>query len=279
MTMVGVLLLSMVAARAEPPAAAPATQPAGQFSLATYNINFGNIDLAKMVATIRECGADLVCLQETNAQSERAIRNQLRGLYPHMMFRTAPRAGGFGVLSKKPVRNAKWLPPKFGWFGTWLFEVELAGRIAMVANVHLMPTVPDNSGRKFLKILMEMEDVRQQEVRHIHANLPKGKPALLLGDFNSVSVLGSMRFLRMRGFIDSVAAVTDEPERIITWHWKLGTVNYQYRIDYIYHTADFRTFASRTLESGASDHLLLVSALQWATEPTTKPTGETTAGR
>ena len=63
------------------PASGPTTKPNVKFTVATYNINYGNVDLKKIARIIRKADADLVCLQETNRQSEKHLRRALRRKY------------------------------------------------------------------------------------------------------------------------------------------------------------------------------------------------------
>lgn len=69
-----------------PPVAA---QP--QLVVATFNINYANLNLLHVVKQIRESKADLVFLQETTGRSERFLQRTLGTLYPTIKF-----AGGDG---------------------------------------------------------------------------------------------------------------------------------------------------------------------------------------
>jgi len=78
-TMTGLLVLPVVGAwvcdapatqsAPAPATTQPAKDPAG-FSVATYNINYGNADLKLVVETLVKVDADFVCLQETNRTSQ-----------------------------------------------------------------------------------------------------------------------------------------------------------------------------------------------------------------
>ncbi|MCR4412766.1 MAG: endonuclease/exonuclease/phosphatase family protein, partial [Thermoguttaceae bacterium] len=89
--------------------AAPAAEPA-EFSVATYNINWGNMDLRKMAATVDKADADLVLLQETTPPSEAWLRRQFRDRYPDIRFRGDKgqyHAERFGILSKSPGNRSQ----------------------------------------------------------------------------------------------------------------------------------------------------------------------------
>jgi endonuclease/exonuclease/phosphatase family metal-dependent hydrolase len=264
-----VVLSALSVLRAEE---APPTPPV-QFTVATYNINWGNTDLKGVAKSIREAKADLVALQETNEESEQFLRRSLAAEYPHTAFRGGYMSNGFGLLSKVPIENPKYVEPKFGFFGAWLAEVTLAGMRLQIANVHLEPAVPeDNDGVvAMFKLFQKMEDVHGKEIRRIHENLSDKLPVLVMGDFNSSSTLSAPQFLKEKGFVDSFAAVTEKADEQVTWHWKRKGFDWHFRIDYIFHSKQFQTVESRIIKSEASDHYLTVSKLKWAPAENPKP--------
>jgi len=248
------------------PASAPASKPAVTFTVASYNINYGNPDLPSVVKTLRKANADLVCLQETNRKSARYLRAKLAGLYRHIGFRHAGGAGGFGFLAKKPIKAVKFIPRKFGYFGAWVVRARLGGRNVHVANVHLVPIVPRrNEGLAGLIALwLRTEGIRGKEIAHICASLPAKGPVLIVGDLNSTSQMQAYRYLTGRKYVDSFASVTPRADKHVTWGWRYRGVDWQFRIDHIFHGPQVKTVASRIVKSNASDHRLLVSTLTWA---------------
>ena len=266
-------LVCLIAAGAagEPAPQDHATPPATTFSVATYNIYYRNKDLRELVKTIRQADADLVCLQETNRQSERYIRRHLRDHYRFMAFHTARAAGGLAFLSRAPLGRLKYLPARHGWFGAWICQPTLGGKALQVANVHLQATIPRRGEtlRSLIAKLLRTERIRNQEIQYIYRNLSPRMPILIAGDLNSPSSFSVPRFLRQQGLIDSFAAVTRNPDTHATWHWPGNPIVQRLRIDYLFHSKDIRTLACRILQSEASDHFLQVSELTW--KPTTRP--------
>ncbi len=248
---------------AEPQAA---SAPAKTFTVASYNINYGNPNLKAVVEAIALSKADLVCLQETTPASERYLRAALGRTYRYMDFRHAGGAGGLGFLSSSAFRHVKYIPRKHGWFGSWVVKVKLGGSEVQLAAVHLMPTDLRRAEgfRQAARIFLEREAARLSEIRHIHANLERQVPTILLGDFNTVSGFATVQFLAGQGFADSFASVTEQPDAHPTWHWRHGQTEWKYRLDYIFHTGDLATTASKVVPSEGSDHYLLVSRLAWA---------------
>lgn len=255
------------------PATGPATRPAVKFTLASYNINYGNVNLKGVVKTIRLSDAVLVCLQETNRQSERHLRRALRRKYRYMYFRASRGAGGFGILSKSPVKKVRYLPKKYGSFGTLLFRTRLGGKEVQVANVHLQPTIPrqNDNFTELLKLFSKGEAIRTREIEYIHDNLIKTLPTVIMGDFNSPPYMTVPDFLARRGFVDSFASVTPNADTQITWRWRRKAVEWKFRLDYIFHNRQFRTLSGRIIKSDGSDHYLIAGTLGWNPHPTTKP--------
>ena len=237
-----------------------------EFTVAAFNMNWGNVDLADTVRVVRDSRADVVCMQETNPESERAIRKALAREYPYMRFTKKVRySSGFAILSKKPLSDVRFLKPKSGFFGTLLADVELGGRKVRVASVHLEPIVPrDGEGAVgILGLFLKTEGLHLKEIERIVKELPRDAPAIVAGDLNSASFGSAPRFLKERGFVDSFAAVTPKPDAHTTWHWDYAGADWRFRIDYVFGSAGMRTVESRVIEAPSSDHKLVVSRFAW----------------
>jgi len=288
MSMVGLFVLPMIGAwvcgpsvtQAAPATTRPAKDPS-TFSVATYNINYGNANLKLVVETLIKADADLVCLQETNRTSQGYIQRNLRDKYPYTVFRGGTRwADGFAFLSKTPISNVKCLRPKYRYFATWLCSVRLGGKAVRIANVHLRPFDP-RGVKDILDAAARMaaaESLRMKEIAYIHSQLSQKMPVIVAGDFNAPPPMGSAAYLAEKGFIDSFAAVNDKKDsaKHATWHWKHKGIEWRYRLDYIFCSRDFRPRASRIIASNASDHYLVVSTFRWPSQkqkaaPTTRP--------
>lgn len=270
------VFLALALAGASGPPAGPTSRPGPRFTVASYNINYENVNLPKVVETISKSKADLVCLQETNRLSELYLRRRLGRTYRHMTFRHSLGAGGFGFLSKSPIRNRRYLPRRHGFFGTWVAQVKLGGRNVQIANIHLLPTLPrrGQTAKQFLKLFVKTEGMRGREIAYIHSKLRPKVPTILAGDFNSVPGLTVTQYLGARGWIDSFRSAAPKGENGFTWHWPWRGVELRQRFDYIFHAADIKTCASKVIRSEASDHYLLVSTLTWApTKASTRPSG------
>jgi endonuclease/exonuclease/phosphatase family metal-dependent hydrolase len=260
--------------------------PVTEFTVATYNLNWGNRDAATTAQIIREAKADLVCIQESRPELEQGLKRELEGDYPHVIFRgDSDRfpAERFGFLSKYVVRKETFLPARHGIFGAWIVEIETPinrgqaasmphegsseqqGIVIQAANVHLEPIRPPEQGEllSIFAIFAEAEKIHAAEIARIHEHLSPTLPTIVAGDFNSLSNGAAPGFLRKAGFVDSFAAVTENPDRYSTWRWPTKWIDLTGRIDYIFHTPHFRTVESRIAERTTSDHSLVVSRLEW----------------
>ena len=83
--------------------------------VATFNVNLlcvgpSNI---KVASTIANCGAEVVCLQESNERWESFLcsRSEIKHIYPTIRFHNHGNPwGGFAVLSKHPIETFEVLP-------------------------------------------------------------------------------------------------------------------------------------------------------------------------
>lgn len=257
-------------------------EPSGDtFKIATYNINWGNADLRTMVNTIRQADADVVCLQETNQESERHIRLALKKTYPQIHFRGHRGKLGakrFGFLSRHPITGRSFVEPKHGLFGTYIAQVRIHGMTLQIANVHLQPvTLPRNAGlRQAMSAFVAAEQTHAKEIAHIFERLQPDLPTIIAGDLNSLSAFQAPSFLRKKGLVDSFAQVHDHPDSQPTWHWRLRNREWSFRLDYVFHSKHLETTESAVIRSRASDHYLLTSVLR-PSDAKKKPQDEATA--
>jgi endonuclease/exonuclease/phosphatase (EEP) superfamily protein YafD len=245
-------------------------------TIATFNVNFANSNVAEVVDLIRQSEADAVCLQETNRSFERSLSRELDEEYSFRHFRGGTGKYGaerFGFMSKSPLNGFRYLRARHGIFGTWIAEVRFDGRPVQLVNVHLEPfrLQASSSPRHKWAVFRATEGIHEREIEWIYDKIRKDMPTVLAGDFNSLSFLAAPGFLRKQGFIDSFAAVTERPDLTSTWKWGSRDHTLTARIDYLFHSSHFRTVRSRVLEAGSSDHNLLVSTLTWSADPDGHP--------
>ncbi len=235
-------------------------------SVATYNINWGNQNIPLMLKTIGQVDADVLCLQETTATTEAALRRRFSDRYAVIRFRGYNgrfAAERFGLLSKHPISEFEFHPPAGRYFGAVTFTATCNGKTIRFANVHLAPfTVRRGSSTIQLMKQLALTEVEHKKEADAIAELVNSKaPTIVMGDFNSLSYFYATTQLKQLGFVDSFAAVTQDADSHFTWSWPLGAGRARLRIDYIYHSSHFTTKSSTVFAADASDHRLVASSL------------------
>ena len=258
------------APRSPVPESASARPPAVEsLRVASFNVNWGNADLPRAAAAVREADADVVLLQETTPASEAFLIAEFRAHYPHRAVRGHTGRYGaerFAILSRYPLSGVRFVPPEHGLFGCLIARITLGDREIQVANVHLQPFQLAGRGgaRDFVARAASVEDIHAREIEAILAALDASLPTLIAGDLNSLSGFNAPTRLEEHGFTDSFAALHANADHHPTWRWPVGRTDVRLRIDYIFHDPGFETRASRTLCDTGSDHCLLVSELRFA---------------
>jgi endonuclease/exonuclease/phosphatase (EEP) superfamily protein YafD len=249
--------------------------------IATYNLNYANRSGDAVLSAIAEADADILCLQETTRNSERFLRRKLAGTYPE--FHAAGHKGKhfaerFVIASKVKLRDVVFVPPRHGPFGFHHAIISFEGIDIQIVNVHLLPfVVPKNSTfADAMKAGIATETVHAAEIAAI-LNVAKGdKPAIVAGDFNSLSTFSAPVALIDSGFTDSYASVHENADTHPTWQWPTRQMPLRLRIDYIFHSKHFRTIDSAIVRREGSDHSLVVTTVEIA-EQAVQP--EPRAGR
>lgn len=237
---------------------------AGRLRVATYNINWGNLNLPAIADNIRQSRADVVLLQETNFASERFLKRQFSNVYPHFYFvghRGQFAAERFGIFSRHPILNQRFEAPQHGMFGTLYVTVTIDGQAVNFVNTHLSPfgVRRGSSLRQGLSAISATEGVHAKEIQLILKSVNTAVPTLIVGDFNSMSTFQAPMAVKAHGLSDSFGTVHETPDSQPTWYWPLRVGQLQFRIDYIFHTPHFETHASTILPGQGSDHRLVWS--------------------
>lgn len=238
------------------PARSAAEPAPGQRSLSvlTYNVNFGLAGDPAGIAAIREAKADLVLLQETTPDWQRAIEAELAGTYSTRKYLTAPAAGGLAVLSRFEVLEDETIPPpERGWFAAWRLTLRTDLGVVQCLNVHLRPQISDSGS--VVSGVFTTGKVRRAEIDKYFAHLDPGLPTLIAGDFNEGQGGSAIAFLEQRGFKSALGELSSDTD---TWRWNtsLGTVRTE--LDHIVHDRRLEPLSVRVIARGRSDHLPVV---------------------
>jgi endonuclease/exonuclease/phosphatase family metal-dependent hydrolase len=252
--------------------------------IATYNVNWGLRGDERMLQAITATEADVICLQETTPQVEQFLRRRLARQYPD--FHSVGHNGNYAaerfvIASKTKLSDLIFYPPNGGLFGFYTARCRLGDKDIQIVSVHLTPAEFSSNGGLWtiMNELEKTEETHAGEIESILKRIDTNEPAVILGDFNSLSQFRAPRRLLQAGFVDAMASVMPDADMHPTWHWPANPRPLKLRIDYIFHTRDFRTVDAKVLQSGASDHWPVVAQLQYTGRPpttqpiSTQPTG------
>jgi endonuclease/exonuclease/phosphatase (EEP) superfamily protein YafD len=217
----------------------------------TWNVNYGLTGDTQAIEAIRAAAADVVFLQETNAEWEQALRAAFAETYATVEFVERPAAGGMGLLARWPVVEAEVLePPAEGWFPAW--RVVLATPLGHVQflGVHLHPQISDSGS--VVSGYFTTGDNRLAEIRAYVAQLDPALPTLLLGDFNETTSGEALGQLAALGYESALNEF--DPGRD-TWRWTTSAVTISFQFDHLVHDARLEPIDVRAIEAGRSDHI------------------------
>jgi vancomycin resistance protein VanJ len=250
------LLLAAAAAwGCRPPVREPEAPRGPSFTVLTYNVNYGGYRADLGAAAILDAGADIVCLQETNAAWQAYLTPRIRARYPHSLFRHAPAAGGMGVFSRWPLKEVAWHRPEAGWFHGWIIEAQTPLGPVEILSVHLRPQVSDR-GSVGPGVSRRTGAIRLAEIRELEARLDPGLPRIVLGDFNEEEGGAALKHLAGRGYTD---ALSEFDRRSPTWRWRYGIIRLSRRFDHVMYSAGLHACRAGVVKAGASDHFPVVT--------------------
>jgi endonuclease/exonuclease/phosphatase (EEP) superfamily protein YafD len=235
----------------------------------TSNILGFNQQTDQVVASILSADADVVALQELSPQMAEVLQRDLLDEYPYQVLNPKEGVAGMGAISRYPIKQTSRSLPG-SWVGTpQVLDLSLEGKIVTLINFHAIPP-----GTPAPEVLNRTTPIREQQARDLVAlveSLPG--PYILLGDLNSVSL--------------STAYATISERLVDAWRaggWGLGHTfpgavsrgssrpaiggipvpMWLVRIDYIFHSEDWRTLDAWIGPwDGISDHRPVVARLEW----------------
>lgn len=229
--------------------------------LMTYNVNYGVAGDAQTIDLIARSGADVVMLQETNREWERALRPALEAIYPHMHFLHADRrAGGLGFLSRHPIVPGEPRRSPIGYFPAWRAVVDgPLGRVQLL-NLHLRP--PGSQDGSYVRGYFASQEPRLEETRAHLEVIDQAVPVILAGDFNEDARGKSLVHLAALGF-DSVLDRLRPGHP--TWRWETRHGLIKWQLDHILLGPGLTSSEAWVVEDGASDHMPVLARITRAT--------------
>jgi endonuclease/exonuclease/phosphatase family metal-dependent hydrolase len=236
--------------------------------VATYNIFGGNPDLERSIDIIRAADVDLVALQEISHRMIEVLDARLSGRFPYRYLPEPTHGGGVALLSRVPLTNERYRPSERGLNGFAFAEIELGGRRVQVASLHLDPI----RAWTFAYVLTLPWQMLWQGSRHrrelaqVWAELSPAMATIILGDLNTNASMAAPRELSRWGLVDSYAAVHSNERRVATHRAEIFGISVARRIDYIFHSREFRTVDSERIPGEPSDHDMIRSTLEMSVQ-------------
>ncbi len=225
-------------------------------TVATYNVYFGAWKDPSTVGAILQTGADLVFLQEVNADWKRVIEARCSERYAHVLFEARGGSRGMAVLSRFPLEGLPVVAASaHGFHFAWVVQATTPLGRVQILNVHLRS--PLSGPRTGLRNLLAAGDDHEEELRSFVGSLSPG-PTLVVGDFNEGPDGRAVRWLERRGFRNALPLFhPGQP----TWRGRSVGGQLEMSIDHVMFDASFEPLDAHVLRAGSSDHLPLVVTL------------------
>jgi endonuclease/exonuclease/phosphatase family metal-dependent hydrolase len=222
-------------------------------SVVTYNVNyhFINKDIVNILDSI---DADIVCLQETNAEWETIIKNGLSRKYPFIDFKHRGISGGFATLSKYPIIKNEYIKNKVGWFSAWSIIIKKKQDSIQILNTHLKPPLT-RKGLIGWNAYFKASEVHIKELESFSNELTPNLPTIVLGDFNENDKGKTMKWLKTKGFND---ALSQFDKRSKTWRFVLLRGRY----DHLVYNNKLNCINAKVYKLGKSDHFPVLGVFE-----------------
>lgn len=246
--------------------ARPAPGDAPVLRVMTYNVNFGLGGEADTLAAIGAPDADVVFLQETTPDWERAVRRELGATYRYQAWLHGPAAGGLAVLSKRPFEVKDVLENPAGWFPALRVVTQTPLGPVQALVVHLHPPVTEDGS--WVRGYLSTGDVRRAEVAHWLGALEGGMPTLVVGDFNEGTSGPAVQHLEAKGLR---TALPEFDPKAKTWRWPVGPFMLSAQLDHVTYSAELEPLEARVMQRGQSDHFPVVAEFIRASAPLIRP--------
>jgi len=231
-----------------PPDPQPDPRQIAEFSVISYNLLGGRGDYSASIELLQQADADLIALQEVDADAAEQIDAALAPSYPYAALHPGTRVEGQAVYSRYPILDDVYWQSASTISGQRTV-IEVAGNQIVLHNVH---PPPPGIGNGLLNTAS-----RSQSIGEVLAYAaPDRGPVLLVGDFNATDLTEDYA---------RIAADYRDTFRQAgaglgwTWpHWITRIVPHTpplLRIDYVFQRGPLQTLDAGTWpSSGGSDH-------------------------
>ncbi len=219
----------------------------------TYNIGNGLAEPQALVEAIQASGADIIALQEVTAEQAATLERELLTVYPYQPV-YGEGIPGRELLSRYPVLETESFTLQTPHFPHLDATLDVNGTPLRIIIAHPPPPQVDLIVR-----------TASADIATLGAMAMSGEPTILLGDFNVGDQSANYAALARTGLNDAFR----EAGWGFGWTYpgRLGHLAPPFsfvRIDYIWHTDDFRAVRAWVGPDAGSDHLPVLAELVWA---------------
>lgn len=215
--------------------AAPASD--SQLTVASQNVEAGSGTAADSAAALAATGADVVALQEMDAESREAAGSVLDEVYPHRYG-----VGTVGVWSVYAIENAQMLDLGLGWKRGLAADLETPSGPVSIYVVHAASARPAANDERDVMLANLGEHLGRDENTRVVA----------IGDFNAGS---SDRAL---GDVTAQLSEANQTDGGFGFTWPAGAPIV--RLDHVFQRG-MEVVTNTTMQVGGGDHLAVIATL------------------
>lgn len=241
----------------QPACAASGTGCQPALRVMAFNLENRFSDPDQIVASIESYNPDFVALEEYSVDKQEAFAQQLGAIYPYRV-QYHDSVSGVGLISKFPITNAENLviadPTHTMSHVHAVLDVN-----GTPLTVYVVHAIAPGFGRSTPYVVRGSADIA--ELTHLATS---GGPVIMLGDFNMSDISDDYHVIASSGLIDTWR------EAGFGFGFTWPTRSYRprettplIRIDYIWHTKDFRALDIFVGDYATSDHRPLIADLAW----------------
>ena len=224
----------------------------------SFNVLYSNKAYEAIVESIQSANPDVVGFQELRPASAKSIARQLETNYPYNTLQSLEAGQSAGILSKYPIERVEWfdLPPLDIALHT---IVRVEGEEVHMIVVHLSPnSFFDNPATEFVTLVRERYGRREKETIRLKQMIQDlNEPVVLMCDCNMTDT--SEAYARLDTVLDDSFSEVG---------WGIGHTFQPpqlsfpvQRIDYVWHSEEFKAIQAYVGQDGGSDHLPIVAKL------------------
>jgi len=244
-----------------------------EITVATYNIRYCAAGRGSVLNAIRSLGADVIALQEDPVRGgesagsafARALGMHHASSAPYAVENATPWA--LSILSAHPIISRDELRVKSGRRALRV-RISVGGAGCELVTAHLSPFVWDATNPVAANRARSLR--RREELRELRAWLgTPSTPRILLGDFNSLPVMGELAVLADDGY-RSVWDALDMPGQgtfrlsasVHSFVKKYLPIDEEIMLDYIFVSGGITVLQAGVVRSDASDHYPLTARVR-----------------